>query len=164
MLNNSVLTSAYIYDRKYDQALVQARNTYDLEPNFGLARVWLGFALIANGKYDEAISAVGQISPDSSFGWMSGVVIAHAYAKQGQRAEAEQQISRLRELGKTRYIRTYYLAAIYATLGDKDKALAELETSFSEKDCFLGRIAIDPAMDPLRGDPRFKSLLKRMNL
>jgi eukaryotic-like serine/threonine-protein kinase len=164
MLNNSVLTSAYVYDRKYDQALAQARSTYDLDPNFGLARVWLGFALIANGKYDEAISGIGRVSPDSSFGWMSNVVLAHAYAKQGKRAEAEQQISKLRDLAKTRYIRTYYLAAIYAALGDKDKAFAELEQSFAERDCFLGRIAIDPAMDPLRDDPRFKSLLKRMNL
>jgi serine/threonine protein kinase/Tfp pilus assembly protein PilF len=164
MLNNSVLTSAYIYDRKYDQALVQARSTYDLEPNFGFARVWLGFALIANGKYDETISTVGQMSPDSPFAWMSGVVLAYAYAKQGKRAEAEQQISKLRDLAKTRYMRTYYLAAIYATLGDKDKAFAELEESFAEKDCFLGRIVIDPAMDSLRDDPRFKSLMKRMKL
>jgi serine/threonine protein kinase/predicted Zn-dependent protease len=164
MINNSVLTSAYIYDRKYDKALVQARSTYDLEPNFGLARVWLGFALIANGKYDEAISTVGQTLPDSPFRWNSGVVMAHAYAKQGKRAEAEHQISLLRDLAKTRYVRTYYLAAIYATLGDKDKAFAELEESFSQRDCFLGRIAIDPAMDPLRDDPRFKSLMKRMNL
>jgi Flp pilus assembly protein TadD len=124
----------------------------------------LGFALIANGKYDEAISAVGQMSPESPFGWQSGVVLAHAYAKQGKRAEAEQQISRLRDLAKTRYLRPYYLAAIYAALGDKDKAFAQLEESFSERDCFLGRIAIDPDMDPLRDDPRFKSLMKRMNL
>jgi tetratricopeptide (TPR) repeat protein len=164
MLNNSVLTSAYIYDRKNDQALLQARSTYDLEPNFGFARVWLGFALIANGKYDEALSAVEPMSPDSPFGWMSVVIRAHAYAKQGKRVEAEQQISRLRDLMKTRYLRTYYLAAIYVALGDKDKAFAELETSFAEKDCFLSRIVIDPDMDPLRDDPRFKSLLKRMNL
>jgi Flp pilus assembly protein TadD len=124
----------------------------------------LGFALIANGKYDEAISVVGQIPPDSPFAWMSVVVRAHAYGKQGKRVEAEQQISRLRDLMKEHYLRTYYLAAIYAALGDKDKAFAELEQSFADKDCFLGRIAIDPDMDPLRDDPRFKSLLKRMNL
>ena len=150
MLNNSVLTSAYILDRKYDQALVQARSTYDLEPNFGFARSFLGFALIANGKYDEAISVVGQVPPDSPFGWMSVVVIAHAYANQGKRAEAEQQISRLRDLMKTRYLRTYYLAEIYAALGDKEKAFV--------------RIVTDPEIDPLCDVSRFKSLLKRMNL
>jgi len=164
MINNSVLTSAYIYDRKYDKALVQARISYDLDPNFPMSRVWLGFALIENGKYNEAISAIGQASPESPSGFMSVGVLAYAYAKQGKRAEAEQQLSRLRDQAKTRYVGVYFLAAIYAALGDKDKAFAELEESFSEKDFFLGRIAIDPAMDPLRDDPRFKSLMKRMNL
>ena len=69
------------------------------------------------------------VPSDSPFGWMSVVVVAYAYAKQGKRADAEQQLSLLRELGKTRYIRTYYLTAIYGTLGDKDKAFAELEKS-----------------------------------
>jgi len=164
MINNSVLTSAYIYDRKYDKALVQARISYDLDPNFPMSRVWLGFALIENGKYNEAISAIGQASPESPSGFMSVGVLAYAYAKQGKRAEAEQQLSRLRDQAKTRYVGVYFLAAIYAALGDKDKAFAELEESFSEKDFFLGRIAIDPVMDPLRDDPRFKSLMKRMNL
>jgi serine/threonine protein kinase/Tfp pilus assembly protein PilF len=125
LINNSVLTSAYIYDRKYDKALVQARRTYDLDPNFPMGRVWLGFALIENGRYDEAISSIGQVSPDSPFGFMSGVVLAYAYARQGKRAEAEQEISRLRDQAKNRYIRVYFLAYIYAALGDKDKAFAE---------------------------------------
>ena len=95
---------------------------------------------------------------------MSVIVVAYAYAKQGKRADAEQQLSLLRDLGKTRYIRTYYLASIYGTLGDKDKAFAELEKSFEDRDCYLGRIVVDPMMDPLRDDIRFKNLLKRMNL
>jgi hypothetical protein len=95
---------------------------------------------------------------------MSTIVIAHAFAKQGIKTEAEQQISLLRELSKTRYVRPYYLASIYATLGDKDKAFAELEKSFAERDCYLGRISVDPFMDPLRDDPRFKGLTQRMNL
>jgi hypothetical protein len=95
---------------------------------------------------------------------LSTVVLAQAYAKQGKRAEAEAQISILRDAAKTRYVRPYFLASIYATLGDKDKAFAELEKSFAEKDAYLGRISVDPFMDPLRDDPRFKNLLKRMNL
>jgi serine/threonine-protein kinase len=162
MLSKFVLVSIYSYDRKSDKALTQARSAFDLDPNFPLGRALLGFALIENGKYDEAISALGQVSPESPS--ISVVALAHAYAKQGKRAETEQQISSLRSLAKTRYIRPYFFASIYATLGDKDSALAELEKSFAEKDCFLSRIVIDPDMDPLRDDPRFKSLLKRMNL
>ena len=81
LINNSVLTTAYMYNRQYEKALAQARTAYDLDPGFPLARVWLGFALIANGKYDEAISSIGQVSPESPFGWMSTVVLAHAYAR-----------------------------------------------------------------------------------
>ena len=164
MINNAVLTGAYIYARKYDKALTQGRNSYDLDPTFPLARHWLGMALVENGRYDEAIALGCQVSPESPFGWVSVVVIGYAYAKQGKQTEAEQQISLLHELGKTRYVRPYYVASIYAALGDKDKAFAELEKSFAERNCYLSRIAVDPALDPLRGDPRLTSLLKRMNL
>ena len=164
MINNCILTTTYIYARQYDKALAQGRSTYDLDANFPFAPHWLGFALIANGKYDEAISLSQRVSPDSPFSWMSAVVVGLAYAKQGKRMEAEQQIFRLRELGKTRYVRPYYLALIYVALGDRDNAFAELERSFAERDCYLGRLTVDPFMDPLRDDPRFKDLMKRMGL
>jgi TolB-like protein/lipoprotein NlpI len=164
MINNCILTTTYIYARKYDKALAQGRSTYDLDPNFPFAPHWLGFALIANEKYDEAVSLGQRVSRESPFSWLAAVVMGEAYAKQGKRAEALQQISLLRELAKTRYVRPYYLAIIYAALGEKDKAFDELDVSFEEKDCYLGRIAVDPFMDPLREDPRFKNLLKRMRL
>jgi serine/threonine-protein kinase len=164
LINNSVAVSAYMNAHQFDRALAQARTAFDLDPTFPLARHWLGMALVANGKYDEAISISQQVSPDSTAGWLTLVALAHAYAKEGKRTEVEQQIRLLRNLAKTNYIRTYYLASIYASLGDMDKAFAELEISFAEKDCYLGRITLDPFMDPLRNDPRFKNLLKRMNL
>jgi tetratricopeptide (TPR) repeat protein len=164
LINNSVAVSAYMNARQFDKALAQARTAFDLDPTFPLARHWLGLALVANGKYDEAISISQQVSPDSTAGWLTSVSLAYAYAKEGKRTEVEQQITLLRNLAKTNYIRTYYLASIYASLGDIDKAFAELEISFAEKDCYLGRITLDPFMDPLRNDPRFKNLLKRMNL
>ncbi len=164
MINNCILTTTYIYARKYDKALAQGRSTYDLDAAFPFAPHWFGFALIANGKYDEAISVARRVAPDAPFGWLAAVVSGVAYAKEGKRAEAEQQISMLRELANTRYIRPYYIAQIYAALGDKDKAFAELEKSFVERDCYLSRMTVDPFMDPLRDDPRFAGLLKRMGL
>ena len=164
LINNAVLIGAYIYARKYDKALTQGRNAYELDPTFPLTRHWLGLALVENGKYEEAIALSRQVATDSPFGWVSVVVVAYAYAKQGKRTEVEQQVALLRDLSKTRYIRPYYVAGIYAALGDKDKAFAYLERSFAERDCYLGRISVDPMMDPLRDDPRFASLLKKLNL
>ena len=163
-ITNVVAVYAYEYARQYDKALRQARTGFDLEPNFPSMRSHVATALILNGRYEEAISTLQQAPPNSPGGWVLAVALAHAYAKQGKRAEAEQQISLIRELGKTQHIRPYYLASIYATLGDKDKAFAELEKSFDERDCYLGRISVDPFFDPLRDDARFKSLLKRMKL
>lgn len=164
LINNCILTTTYLYARKFDRALTQGRATYDLDANFPFAPQWLGFALIANGKYDEAISVAKRVPPDAPFAWISYVVLGRAYAVQGKRTEAEQEIARIREVGKSRYIRPYFLALIYAALNDKDKAFTELERSFDERDCYLGRMRVDPFLDPLREDPRFNDLLKRMGL
>jgi TolB-like protein/Flp pilus assembly protein TadD len=164
MINNCLLNTSYLYDRKFDKALAQGRSTYDLDPTFPFATQWLGFALVANGKYDEAIAVAKRVSPDAPFGWTSHVVTGIALAKQGKRTEAQQQISSLLELSKKRYVRPYFIAVIYAALGDKDAAFGQLERSFAERDCYLPRAAPDPFMDPLRDDPRFADLLKRINL
>ncbi|MCA1640293.1 MAG: hypothetical protein LC768_18570, partial [Acidobacteria bacterium] len=87
-----------------------------------------------------------------------------AYAKQGRRREAEEVIKRFKDIAKTQYVMSYYVANIYAALGDKEKVFAELERAFGERDHELHRLKIDPLMDSLRDDPRFKEMLKRLNL
>ena len=164
LIANSILVTGYLNDRQFEKALDQGHKAFELDTTFPLSRHWLGMALIANGKHAEAISLAKQVAPDSTFAWLMTVVEAHAHAKLGNRGEAERLIASLRELAKTRYVRTYYLASIYASLGDKDKAFSELERSFEERDCYLARAAVDPFIDPLRDDPRFGDLLKRMNL
>jgi hypothetical protein len=102
-----------------------------------------------------------QISPTSpNFLYITGL----AYAKAGRRRDAEQFIDRIREAAKTRYVRPVWTASIFAALGEKDKAFAELESGFAERDCFMPRITEDPFMDPLRDDPRFQELLRRIGL
>jgi tetratricopeptide (TPR) repeat protein len=90
--------------------------------------------------------------------------MAYAYAKTGRRREAEEVIKRWKELEKTQYIINYWLATAYAALGEKDLAFAELEKSYQARDWFLPRIKTDSFMDPLRDDPRFADLVKRVGL
>ena len=62
------------------------------------------------------------------------------------------------------YVMSYWVASIYAALGDKEHAFAELESAFAERDWYLHRLKVDPYWDTLRDDPRFKEMLKRLNL
>lgn len=70
----------------------------------------------------------------------------------------------LKELSNQRYVSPYHTACIYAGLGNKDQAFEWLERSIEERASFIPLLKFDPVMEDLRGDPRFKDLLKRMNL
>jgi len=160
----SVLSWAYFAGRQYDRSFDQAQKIFDLEPNFPLARWTLSQAFIAKGRYAEAIVLNEQSLQTDPMNQVFLRFAGYAYAKSGRRHEAEEMIRKFKDIAKTQYVMSYRVANIYAALGDKDKAFAELEKAFAEHDWELHRLKIDPLMDPLRDDPRFKELLKRLNL
>jgi tetratricopeptide (TPR) repeat protein len=143
-----------MYARRYDEAVEQAKKTYDLDPTFNLTRNWLSHAYDLEGKYAESLATI--VEPDRSGS-------AFAYAKLGQIDKARAVIANEKDLEKTRYVLNYWLAVGYAAVGDKDAAFAELEKAYQNHDWFLQRIKVDPYMDSLRDDPRFDAMLKRLN-
>jgi TolB-like protein/Flp pilus assembly protein TadD len=164
-LNTSAnLAQLYMYATQNDRALEEARKTYDLEPNYPVARHNLGLAYIANGMYAEAIALSEKALQTDPTSQQMLRVAGCGYAKSGRRQEAEGVIKRFKDLGKTQYVMSYFVANIYAVLGDKEKAFAELEKAFAERDFFLHRLKVDPLMAPLRADPRFQDLLRRIGL
>ncbi len=82
----------------------------------------------------------------------------------GRRREAEELLKRYIEIGKTQYVSHYWIATMYAWLGKRDEAITELEKAFEERDYMISRLKTEPFLDPLRDDPRFKEMLKRLNL
>ena len=158
------LAQVYMFAGQNDRALEQARTTYDLEPNYPVARLYLGLAYIANGMYAEAIAHSEKALQTDPTSQLLLRVAGCAYAKSGRRPEAEEVIKRFKEIAKTQYVMSYFVANIYAALGDIEKAFAELEKAFAERDFSLHRLKVDPLMNPLRDDPRYKEMLKRMNL
>ena len=158
------LSWIYFSARQYDRALEQGKKTYELDTNFVTARWNVSNAYIGKGMYTEAIAInekALQTDPTSQFALHS---VGYAYARSGRRQEAEEVIKRFREIAKSQYTVSYWIATIYAALDDKDKAFAELENSLAEHDFYLHRLKVDPFWDPLREDPRFKEMLKRLNL
>lgn len=154
----------YLFARQNDKALEQAKKVYDMEPAFPVGRWMLGEAYLLNGMYAESIALNEQTlkaNPGTQFALRN---LGIAYARLGRQREAADILQQYIGLRKTEYVLSYRVASLYAALGDKDQAFAELERAFDENDWQLQRIKVDPFMDPLRDDPRFKELLKRMNL
>jgi tetratricopeptide (TPR) repeat protein len=150
--------SVYFYARQFDKALEQAKKTYDLDPTQRTAKNWICYAYNITGRYEECL----RIAEPAGTALLAP--LTYAYTKSGRRAEAEAVVKRWKEREKTTYISNYSLAFNYAALGEKDLAFAELEKAYKEHDWFLQRLKVDPLMDPLRDDPRFNDLVKRLGL
>ena len=88
--------------------------------------------------------------------------VGYADAREGRRTNAENVLDQLDELSKREYVSALTRVTVYAALGEKDKSFEWLEKAYGER--FLMHIKTDPAFDPLRSDPRFADLLRRMNL
>jgi eukaryotic-like serine/threonine-protein kinase len=160
----ATLAWAYLVAGQNDRALEQARKTYDLEPWHPIGRWILSQAYIFKEMYAEAISLNEQwlqTDPTNQFPIRDAGI---AYAKTGRRDKAEEMISKFREIATTQYVPTCRIAGIYVALDDKDKAFEELNKAFGARDWELYRLNADTYWNPLRDDPRFKDLLKRLNL
>ncbi len=162
LLNNRVLGQSFYAARQYDRAIEQFRKTLELDPNFLNGHMLLGVAYLQKSMYREGIAEIEKelmISANST-GALSE--LGHGYALEGRRAEAQRVLDQLNEISKQKYVPAVTRAVIYAGLGDKDKAFEWLEKGYEDQS--IGAIKVNPAYDPLRSDPRFQNLLRRMNL
>ena len=149
--------------REYDEAAEQCRKTLELDPNFAPTHWMLGQAFRQKGMYEEAIAEF-QKSIELSDDPVRRAVLGHAYAVAGRRGEAQKVINELKDLSKRRYFPPYYIALIYVGLGDKNQALEWLEKAFAERSANLTVLKAEPMFDPIRSDPRFQDLLRRVGL
>src|SRR5204863_5457096 len=87
----------------------------------------------------------------------------YTYAKCGRRAQALAELDRLgAEARQGRFVSHLALAIIHAGLGDKERALAELDSAYLERAWGMFTLRVDPTFDGLRADPRFGRLLKKV--
>jgi tetratricopeptide (TPR) repeat protein len=145
--------------RRYDEAAAQFQKTLRMDPNFIRARQGLGQIYEQQKRFDEAIAEFQQAEQLSNGGVVPLGALGHLYAVTGRRAEAERILSRLLDTERQNETSPYYIATVYAGLGDKDQAFAWLEKIKHLRTVRL--IKTDPRFDALRDDPRFAALLRR---
>jgi len=164
LIQGANFAGVLIYARRFDEAVEQAKKTYGLDPNFVGGQSWLCHANNAIGRYDETLALATKTMQANSSVPLSpfNADLTVALSKMGRRQEAEAILSKWKQEAKTKYISSYWFAIAYAAYGDKDAAFAELEKAFQSHDWFLQRIRVDPFMDPLRDDPRFDAMVKRL--
>jgi tetratricopeptide (TPR) repeat protein len=156
---------AYYDARQYDQAIEQERKTLELDPNFNQARSILGRAYIQEAMYRQGIAEIEKelvISPADPNVLSE---LGRGYAMASRHAEAQNVIDQLIAVSKRSYVAPKNVAAIYAALGEKDKAFEWLEKAYQDRSLASGiTLKSFPGFDSLRSDPRFADLLRRMNL
>ena len=154
----------FFQQRRYDQASEQYRKALEMDPNSGLAHWSLGNVFLQKAMYDEAISEYKKSIPLSGDSPDELASLGYAYALAGKKREARAVIEELKERSKRRYISPTIIAFIYGGLGEKDEAFAWLEKSYSGRDFILVLLSVDPSFDPLRSDPRFAELVRRVGM
>lgn len=147
-----------------DEAVEQSRKTVELDPNFNLAHYRLGQAYAEKQMYNEAIDEFNKLLklPDGRRSGLMG--LAHAYALAGRREEAQKSLNELLELSKHEFVSPGQIGIIYVALGEKDKAFQYLEEANKVYDLNLMRMKVERRFDPIRTDPRFHDLVKRIGL
>jgi len=97
-------------------------------------------------------------------GRTSGVLamLGHAYATSGHQDEARKILAELNDMSKQAYVSAYDLAILYVGLGDKDHAFEQLNRAYEDRAGWIIYLNVEPIFDPLRSDPRFAELVRRM--
>jgi len=150
--------------RRYDDAGRELRSVLAVQPNDSSALWYLGFVLIGSGKPKEAIPFLEKTALVSSRSPGSIELLAMAYARAGRRPEALRLVSELKRRRQTAYVPAGALINPYLGLGDYDEAFAGFERAYQEKSNILQFLKVHPFFDPVRDDPRFKDLLRRVGL
>lgn len=152
-----------MFARRYDEAIAQLNRTLTLDPNFTYAHIVLGWTFASKGMYREAIAAYRK-GLDLAYDPVNKGFLALLLARTGQRAEAAQMLAELKQEATQRYVPSYAMALACLGLDEKEVAFVWLEKQVEERGYFASVYAVAPELDELRGDPRFKEMLKRLNL
>ncbi|HUL16488.1 MAG TPA: tetratricopeptide repeat protein [Terriglobales bacterium] len=149
---------------RYDQAVHELRTVLAVRPD-DIEALWdLGFALIADDKPEEAIPVLEKVVSASHRSPGAAAVLIRAYAHAGRRNDALRLLAELKNLKKASYVPAGAFVNAYLGLGDNEQAFAWLEQAYKEQSNILQYLKVHPFFDPIRGDPRFKDLVRRVGL
>lgn len=160
---NFGIGTVFHWSRQPERAIEQYRRVLELNPNFQIAYSYLAEAYEEEGDFVSAVATI-ENAPIALNDPITLSAAAHAYGKAGERRKALEILSELERQSSQEYEPAFHIAQIYLGLGDHEQALAWLEKACDERSVWLIWLGVDPKFDPLRSDPRFEDLLRRVGL
>jgi tetratricopeptide (TPR) repeat protein len=156
----------YNHARQYDQAIEALHNVAELDSNSGTMRLDIGIALLGKRKYPEAIAALQDAGArETTSGTTALAMLGYAYGRPGERERARKILRQITRDSGGRYFKPTACALVCVGLGDYDQAISWLQKAYvEERGVYLTHLNVEPPWDPLRSDPRFIDILKKMGL
>jgi TolB-like protein/Tfp pilus assembly protein PilF len=157
---------AYVYyaSREYGQAIKQFKKALELHPNFYVNHEILAYTYSYMNMHEEAIRAAQKANALSE-NPRNIIALGYVYAMAGKKDKALQILDSMMKLSNQKLIQiAVYIALLYISLNDNDHAFHWLEKAYEQRDYWLTLAKVEPRFDPVRSDPRFIELLKKIGL
>ena len=159
-----VLGYAYYANRQWALAIEHFQRAIELDADYYFAHQYIGFTNLQTGKLDEGVAACETASKILGTGHWSLAIPCVAYAKSGKINEARRLLKELSNAANNAYVPPSAFAWIYCSLGEIEKSLDWFEKAINEQDYLIIPTYAFPVYDPLRSHPRYKALIRKMNL
>jgi tetratricopeptide (TPR) repeat protein len=153
----------YYYARRWDQARFHLDRALAMNPTAEETYRELGLILAVSGDFTEAERVLREAAAMTEAGTYTRATLGYALARAGQVEEARQILAALLAERAGAYVSPVAFATILIGLGEITQALDWTETAFGERRGWMAYMRVNPVMDPMRGDPRFEALVKKMN-
>jgi TolB-like protein/Tfp pilus assembly protein PilF len=152
------------FSRQYDQSLQLYRTALELDPNFSYAHLWLAHVYEQQGRSEDALSELKEGVRLSAGSTYALAKLGQGYAANGKADDARALLDQLHILSAQKYVSPYDIAMIHLALCEHDQAFSCLDRAFEQRSLWLGYLNLEPQLDPLRSDPRFHDLQRRVGL
>jgi TolB-like protein/DNA-binding winged helix-turn-helix (wHTH) protein len=148
--------------RQYGNAAQQLRDTLEMDPSNSLVHLILGQTYEYMGNPEAALTEFREAARLAPGTPLMTAGLAAAYARSSHRPEALRLLASLSVQAQHEYVSPYYIAVIYAALGETNQALDWLDKAYADRSNGMVFLRMDPDLDPLRGNPRFKAIQKKL--